>query len=88
MTNIPKKYQHLTVEDATHELDCAHFPGNANQPRIRYKMKCVVLDWRGDKPAKVLVFGDRYFVGRENQRRIRYVPGWKLTRLKTKKCKK
>ncbi len=80
MTKIPKKYEHLTVDDATHIVHCRHCV-TATQCED-YTMLCIVLDRRDGKHVRVLVFGDRYWKNKKHIRRIRYIQNWKLTKIK------
>ena len=57
---------------AEHFIRCAHCIGSV---RIPYTMKCVPLKIMPDKErVKICVFGDRYWKGTEERKRIRYVP--------------
>ncbi|MEQ1545987.1 hypothetical protein [Methyloglobulus sp.] len=61
----------FSSEDATHWLYCQHCFGRG---RIKYyRMPCVLLKQINDDRAKVLVFGDRYWAGRDHVKRVRYV---------------
>ncbi len=82
MAQIPKKYEHLTVEDATHRLSCSHCPNGSDQPCIDYTMPCIPLEsLEGKVWVRVLVFGERYWKDRYHKRRIRKVQTWKLQKI-------
>lgn len=65
----------FTYENSTHLLLCAHQIGHN---RREYTMRCHILKKMPAGRYKVLVFGNRYWKGRINTRRIRYVPAWRL----------
>ena len=64
--------------DATHNLHCTHCQGRSVK---YYKMKCVLLGTTKSGKAKVLVFGERNWRGREHIKRVRYVDSDTITLL-------
>jgi hypothetical protein len=64
-----------TSKNATHLLKCAHAIGTS---KFDYTMRCHILKNMKDGRVKILVFGDRYWKGRENIKRVRYVPKWRI----------
>lgn len=60
----------LSITDATHNLQCSHCIGKSVS---YYKMRCVLLGTTKTGMAKVLVFGERNWRGREHIKRVRYV---------------
>jgi hypothetical protein len=69
------KYDFLTVKDATHLLSCRHAIG---RHALEYQMSCCIIAWKPEK-VKVLVFGERYWSGRDHIKKIRYVDNKRLT---------
>jgi len=69
----------LTIKDATHNLLCRHAIGRHGK---NYHMKAVLLGKTKKGKNKVLVFGDRYWAGREHIKKIRYVEDYKLSPIK------
>ena len=70
--NHYKKYiDMLTIKDATHKLKCRH----AQNSRVGrdYWMECIVLRELPNNRVKLLVFGERYWKGRDHIKYIRYV---------------
>lgn len=65
----------LGVESSTHYLRCVHAIG---RNRRSYLMPCILLKRCGAINAKVLVFGERGYVGTEHIKRVRYVPFGRL----------
>ncbi len=65
-----------TIKDATHYLKCRHAVGING---LDYNMACLILKDMGYGRVKILVFGDRYWKGRDHIKRIRYV---RKTRIK------
>lgn len=64
--------------DATHYLSCRHcIGGNCKE----YVMRCTVIKDMGNGQVKVVVFGDRNWRDKEHIKRIRYVPGWRLSEI-------
>jgi hypothetical protein len=68
------------IHQATHNLQCSHCIGNN---RINYIMKCIPIGkiTRSGK-IRVLVFGDRYWSGRDHRRHVRYVDRYRLSLIK------
>ncbi len=67
-----------TYENATHFLSCRHAIGLHGYD---YTMRCHVLKNMPDGyRVKILVFGDRYWKGKEHIRRVRYVDRTRLTK--------
>jgi hypothetical protein len=64
--------------DATHNLNCTHRQGRSVS---HYKMKCILLGTTKSGKAKLLVFGDRNWSGREHIKRVRYVDSDRITAL-------
>ena len=59
-----------TIKDCTHKLSCKHVIGCST---LTYEMDCVILKKMPDGRLKILVFGDRYWNGHDEKKRIRYV---------------
>ena len=67
------------VSQATHKLSCKHC---MNRKQIhRYDMPCLILKDLGHT-VKIVVFGNRYWSGTEEYKRIRYVPKWRVSKEK------
>ena len=66
------------VGNATHNLHCTHCQGSSV---THFKMRCILLGKTKSGKAKVLVFGERNWSGREHIKRIRYVDADRLTTL-------
>ena len=68
---MKKEYEKLQRKDATHNLECCH----CVSPRscYDYSMDCIILKEMLDNRLKILVFGDRYWKGYDDKKRIRYV---------------
>lgn len=64
MTNLRKP------EEATHHLQCSHCQGRSVN---YYKMRCILLGKTKAGKAKVLVFGERNWRGRDHVQKVRYV---------------
>ena len=64
--------------DATHNLHCSHCQGRSVS---YYKMKCVLIGTTKSGKAKILVFGERNWSGREHVKRVRYVDSDRITEL-------
>lgn len=64
-----KKYTQ-EIKDATHYLCCKHVIG-CNE--YSYVQKCIVLDKMSRGRLKILVFGERYWKGHDDKKRVRYV---------------
>lgn len=62
--------------DATHYLHCAHCIGRSVK---HYKMRCAVLGKTKTGKVKIVVFGERYWAGRSDKRRVRYVEEYRLS---------
>ena len=60
---------------ATHWLHCRHV---CNWVR-EYRMPCTVLKEMPDGRLKVVVFGDRFWAGRQDKSRVRYVSAGRVT---------
>lgn len=67
-----KDLSQYDITQATHTLSCKHCM-NLEQV-YRYYMPCLILKDMGHQRLKIVVFGDRYWSGREGRKRIRYVP--------------
>ena len=65
----------LTAKNTTHLLSCTHAMG---RNRHYYYMECHVLKKMKDGRIKILVFGDRYWAGKEHISNTRYVGEWRL----------
>lgn len=63
-------------EDATHYLHCTHCQGRSVK---HYKMRCILLGKTKAGKAKVVVFGERNWAGRDDIQRVRYVDMDRLT---------
>ena len=66
------------VEDCTHKLLCRHVIGRNS---ISYHMKCIPLGKMADGRMKVLVFGDRYWKGRDEIQKVRYVDAHRVSEM-------
>jgi len=75
---MKKEYEKLKVEDATHNLECAHQINPTN--RNEYFMPCIILKELPNNRLKILVFGDRRIKIRycRDKKRIRYVDGHRV----------
>lgn len=60
----------LERKDATHRLSCRHAIGRHSYD---YEMDCIVLKSMGNGKLKILVFGERYWKGGDDIKKIRYV---------------
>ena len=78
MSDLPKKYRHLTIEDATHVLTLCHAIGKA---RRTYISKCILLGMTKGGKARVLKFGYMGFKHQDHKARISYVEPWKLQKI-------
>lgn len=58
-----------------HRLKCRHVIGHGVQ---NYKMDCDVLGYTNSGKAKVRVYGERNWSGRDHKTRIRYVEPHRL----------
>ena len=58
------------IKDANADLRCSHWTGKGY---IYYTMPCIVLGKTKSGKIKVVVFGERFWKGRKNVKRIRYV---------------
>ncbi|RMV34042.1 hypothetical protein ALP12_200207 [Pseudomonas savastanoi pv. phaseolicola] len=67
--SIEQTQQEPTAANAPHRLICQH----VCRWTKTYTMPCHVLNAMPDGRLKVLVFGDRYWKGREHVQRVRYV---------------
>lgn len=64
------------AHQALHVLNCKHSLGRVT---YQYTMKCVPLKIMPDKlRVKICVFGERYWKGRSERKRIRYVPIYRV----------
>ena len=61
----------LNIEDATHKLKCRH--AQNSRVGLDYWMECIVLRELPNNRVKLLVFGERYWKGRDHIKHIRYV---------------
>ncbi len=68
----------LTINDATHLLKCRHAIGKSGRT---YFMKCIKLSYTKSGKVKILVFGDRYWHGRNDIKKIRYVNDYDLKKI-------
>lgn len=60
-----------SYDNAAHKLRCKHCRGRSFK---RYWMRCHILKVMGDGlRLKVLVFGDRFWLGAKDKSRVRYV---------------
>ena len=60
----------LTIADATHNLHCRHAIARSVK---YYTMKCIPIGLMDDGRLKLLVFGERNWLGRDEKQSIRYV---------------
>jgi len=67
------------VKEATHLLECVHSTGSW---RKRYSMPCILLSENKSKgTARVLVFGDRFWMGSDHIQKTRTVPMSRLVKI-------
>lgn len=66
----------ISCDAATHWLHCQHCYCHGQVKE--YWMPCVVLKSLPSNRVKVLVFGDRFWRGREHIKRVRYVDASRL----------
>ncbi|KPW63139.1 hypothetical protein ALO80_200027 [Pseudomonas caricapapayae] len=67
--SIEQTQQEPTTANAPHRLICQH----VCRWTKTYTMPCHVIKAMPDGRLKVLVYGDRYWKGREHVQRVRYV---------------
>ncbi len=70
---MSKTYNLAVVEDATHLLRCRHCIGRSCKD---YFMACIPIVKTKSGKLKILIFGDRNWAVRDNNKRIRYVEEW------------
>jgi len=70
------QHQDYAIDAATHFLHCRHCYGLGKEKD--YWMPCILLNTVGEDRAKVMVFGDRFWRGREHVKRVRYVEASRL----------
>ena len=63
-------------KDATHNLACSHC---ISPNRMEYYMDCIVLKDMPNNRLKILVFGDRYWKGHDDKKRVKYVDSYRVT---------
>lgn len=73
-----RSHSNSELGDATHNLHCTHCIGRLIS---YYKMSCILLGTTKSGRAKVLVFGERNWSGREHIKRVRYVDSNRITAL-------
>ncbi len=66
----------MRIKDCTHKLKCRHAIGLHG---MNYTMDCIPLKEMPDGRLKVLVFGERYWKGHDEKKRIRYVDSHRVT---------
>ena len=66
----------MVKKDCTHKLSCSHAIGTH---RMNYTMDCIPLKEMPDGRLKVLVFGDRYWKGNDDKKKIRYVKSHRVS---------
>ena len=64
-------------KDATHNLSCRH--SQNSRQHYDYWMDCIVLKEMPNDRVKIVVFGERYWKGRDFKTRIRYVDKSRVT---------
>jgi len=69
----------MTYDNATHRLRCTHATGVT---RKYYTMRCHLIRITKAGMCKILVFGDRYWPGRNHRSRVRYVTRDRLTKIR------
>lgn len=62
-------------KDCTHRLSCRHAVGRNGK---NYYMDCIPLKEMPDGRLKVLVFGDRYWKGHDDKKKVRYVESYRV----------
>lgn len=62
-------------KDATHLLECRHAIGRSGRD---YVMDCIILKEMPNGRLKILVFGERYWKGHDDKKRIRYVDSYRV----------
>ena len=66
----------MTRKDCTQKLSCRHSIGTHG---MNYNMDCIPLKKMPDGRLKILVFGERYWKGHDNKKRIRYVNSFRVS---------
>ena len=64
------------VSQATHNIQCCHAMNSVQM--YYYTMPCLFLGLTKRRNARVVVFGYRYWLNRSKEKRLRYVPMWRL----------
>ncbi len=64
-----KDINSYNIAECTHELLCKHCIGSNTK---HYVMECVPLETKNGM-VKILVFGDRYWKGKDDVKKIRWV---------------
>ena len=77
------KLNDYDVSQADHFLKCTHAMPGKNQPPYKYKMKCIVLGKTKSGKLKIIVFGYRYWLGRDFKKRISYVSSRRVLKMGT-----
>lgn len=71
-----EKIKELKRKDATHRLACRHSIGRSG---FDYYMDCTILKRTNAGKLKLLVFGERYWKGYDDKKRIRYVDEFRVS---------
>jgi len=66
----------LKRKDTTHKLSCIHALNGRTS--IDYEMDCIILKKMPGHRLKILVFGERYWPGNDDKKRIRYVDEFRI----------
>ena len=67
------------VSQATHLLKCRHQIGRNGHD---YVMSCIIIGITKSRMRRIVVFGERGWVGRNHKKRVRYVAPWRLIEIK------
>ena len=73
------KIEQYKNQHSTHYLKCKHCIG---KNKYNYLMKCLILKTVKSGKLKIIVFGNRYWKGYADLKRIRYVRIDRLIKLK------
>jgi len=69
------KLDDYAADKATHLLECSHCIGsNCKQ----FDMRCSIVKTMPDGRLKIVVFGELYWKGKDEKKRIRYVEAWRV----------
>jgi len=63
--------EEISIKNATHKLSCRHATNSISG--FNYLMECLILKEMPNDRLKIVVFGERYWIGYSHKKRIRYV---------------